>query len=430
MIGACALQDWVYSQSGNVAARHADAETRDGVGGVARSVGLMAVTKRRSHAAVESPAAAPTPAAVEEATPFALHARRIALITAGLFLPYGAWISYLYLHLQSGLLRPAVAVDDPRQLLIVGTQSAGTTDIARQLQELGLEVEHESSDATWMFARDGTVSWMHALRFLPGNAAQAQQVGLCGTMRKNMGFHPAMFRTPTRPCSYRKQWDSCWAAECRDIVRREWGCALRTSDEAHERSCETPFARALLQVRHPLRVVESLSVKFCPSLESSPHAYAQIFLTVLWPDIDWQPLGCAKTFGWLWTLYNEAMLRAHAAGAIDAWFRIEDVRDPCTIALKAGLLHANTSVNVAHAHAAAVRHCAADGSRLARPASNAGDAPNERRNRRNQGQVSLRFADVVGEDEELAGRMQALAETLGYSLEGAGDHIFPLHVDE
>eukprot|EP00965_Chrysotila_dentata_P155638 5142920-Pleurochrysis_carterae.AAC.2 len=35
-----------------------------------------------------------------------------------------------------------------------------------------LQVGHEVSDTVWSFSRDGTVSWLHGLRFLPGNAPQ------------------------------------------------------------------------------------------------------------------------------------------------------------------------------------------------------------------------------------------------------------------
>ena len=85
----------------------------------------------------------------------------------------------LWVNLQSGWLRPPVARDAPRPLLIVGSQSSGTVQMAKQLRELGLEIGHETSDSQWDFTRDGTVSWLHGLRFLPGTARNATSDHLC-----------------------------------------------------------------------------------------------------------------------------------------------------------------------------------------------------------------------------------------------------------
>lgn len=174
----------------------------------------------------------------------------MAIITAVVAFPYLGYLGYHYLHLQSGLLRQPVGPSDQRQVLIVGTQSSGTTDMTRRLQSLGLEIAHESSDTKWSFARDGTVSWLHVLRFLPGRATDEQLDALCTSFNANMGFHPAMFRTPRHGCSYRSKWDACWARECRALVREEWGCASggTSAAPAAARACETPYARALLQV--------------------------------------------------------------------------------------------------------------------------------------------------------------------------------------
>ena len=122
--------------------------------------------------------------------------KRYAWITLVVVGPYVAWVCYLWFHLQSGLLRPRVAVDHPRPVLIVGTQSSGTTQMSHQLARIGLEVGHETSDATWDFARDGTISWLHGMRFMPGRAPPATIAQLCRRFRRNMGLHPAQFRPP------------------------------------------------------------------------------------------------------------------------------------------------------------------------------------------------------------------------------------------
>ena len=330
--------------------------------------------------------------------------RTLILITIVVGGPYAAYLSYYYLHLQSGLMREPVALTSPRQLLVVGTQSSGTTDMTAKLKALGLEVEHESSDTAWTFARDGTVSWLHALRFMPGSVASTQLLELCSKSRRNMGFHPAMFRVPHRGCSYRSEWDRCWSAECVELVQAEWGCASRSS-------CETPFARSLLQVRHPLRVAESLAVKFCPSLQLPPHAHLRSFLHVLFPEHDWAARGCAVTMVWYWVLYNEAMLAAHAAGTIDGWYRIEAAH-ACQVARDAGFLNESSAI-YKQSSERAVAACSAG--------TSPGTPSHRRKNQRNQGQVTITLADIEAwpsssdaEQNTLKERLLALMSQLGY----------------
>ena len=333
----------------------------------------------------------------------AAHAKRLGLITAVIGLPYLGYLAYLYVHLQSGWLRAPVAVNDTRQLLIVGTQSSGTTDIGERLNAMGAEIGHETSDATWTFARDGTISWLHALRFMPGHAQEVSLRLFCSSSRRNMGFHPAMFRVPRRGCSYRSEWDGCWQAECVDIVSNEWGCSGGGGGDDGDASCETPFRRALLQVRHPLRVVESLVVKFCTALDAPPHQYAIAMLTALWPHHDWAGLSCASTFGWYWTLYNEAMLDAPG---VDEWYKVEQT-DPCKIAEAGGLLERGTSVD-AGTHERVLASCTKQ--QREKPPEQA------RANQRNQGKVRLSVGDVCSGADGLEERMRALAQRLGYEL--------------
>ena len=68
--------------------------------------------------------------------------------------------------------------------------------MSHQLARIGLEVGHETSDATWDFARDGTISWLHGMRFMPGRAQPATIASMCRRFRRNMGWHPAQFRAP------------------------------------------------------------------------------------------------------------------------------------------------------------------------------------------------------------------------------------------
>mmetsp|Transcript_21382 Transcript_21382/g.35379 ORF Transcript_21382/g.35379 Transcript_21382/m.35379 type:complete len:425 (-) Transcript_21382:109-1383(-) len=197
-----------------------------------------------------------------------LKSHPLILILPLVLLGYALYRSYYFLMLQRPdllNLRHAVGLEEPRQLLIVGTMSSGTTQVAADLSsQLGLEVAHEASDTKWYFARDGTVSWFHVWRFLEPPMDRHTWVTslktLCGDYSKKMGYHPALFRS-TSSCRDNGSWNTCWARECMAYLEREWGCALTS----HTRGCETPFATTLFQMRHPLRTMESLIVKFCVS---------------------------------------------------------------------------------------------------------------------------------------------------------------------
>lgn len=65
-------------------------------------------------------------------------------------------------------------------------------------------------------------------------------------------------------------WEGCWAEECRTVISKEFGCALREAGDGEEdvvdetddgtglglrnRQCSTPFRKTLLQAwNHALR---------------------------------------------------------------------------------------------------------------------------------------------------------------------------------
>jgi hypothetical protein len=147
-----------------------------------------------------------------------------------------------YIVLRSGLplLRAPLRDDEPRQILIVGTQSAGTTATSDGLRALGLEIEHENSNSGETECRDGTVSWFHGVRFFPGEAAPATVDGLCRGQFRRTGFHPHMYRSPQCWGEW-GMWGACWQRTCREVVAEIWGCARRI-----DRPCQTPFVRSLL----------------------------------------------------------------------------------------------------------------------------------------------------------------------------------------
>lgn len=340
--------------------------------------------------------------------------RGVALCFVIICGPYCCYILYLWFFLQFGVLRSAVADSGLRQVLIVGTQSSGTSQTAASLRALGLEVQHEASDTSWSFARDGTVSSLHGMRFFAGHPSSAAKHALCDHFTKNIGFHPAMFRD--RGCSYREEWGECWRRECIAIVDGEWGCALRASASASGASrCETPYARQLLQTRHPLRTLESLAAKFCldstGSLLRVDSAFAA-FAGALFPPPSAPPppstsTGCIAATGAYLARYMEDMLAAHAAGALDATYRVEDT-EPCAIARHAGFLDEDTAV-YRGAHIAARTACTASAREAARVTS-----ARPKRNRRNKGRVNISFDDVRDVDAALEARLRTLARAFGY----------------
>ena len=348
----------------------------------------------------------------ETAASSGLTVHGVALCISIVCGPYLAYVGYLWFCLQSGVLRAAVADSGLRQVLIVGTQSSGTSQTAASLRALGLEVQHEASDTKWAFARDGTVSSLHGMRFFAGRPSSAAKLALCDHFTKNIGFHPAMFRD--RGCSYREEWGECWRRECIAIVDGEWGCALRTSASASgESRCETPYARQLLQTRHPLRTLESLAAKFCldstGSLLRVDPAFAA-FASALFPPSPPSPstsTDCIAATGAYLARYVEDMLAAHAAGALDAAYRVEDT-EPCAIARHAGFLSESTAVYYG-AHVAARAACTASAREAARAKS-----ARPKRNRRNKGRVHISFDDVRDVDAALEARLRAIARALGY----------------
>ena len=225
--------------------------------------------KRKTNQDAKPPTEEPTPP--EEETMWqTLKGHPLVMVIPVVLVPYTLYLSFLYFQLQRpdiisavtlGMiqLRPAISVTDERQMLIVGTMSSGTVQVASDLQEtLKLEVGHETSDAEWSFVRDGTVSWFHGIRFLETSRDPKDMVlrwaRLCTNYTKLMGFHPNMYKSSE--CSSRVEWSKCWSKQCLNVLRTEWGCAESTS-------CETPFRTTLLQLRHPLRTMESLVTKFC-----------------------------------------------------------------------------------------------------------------------------------------------------------------------
>ena len=319
--------------------------------------------------------------------------------------------------------RASMALGEVRQLLLLGTMGAGTTSTAVHLSMLGLEIAHESSDTLIERARDGTSSWAHAIRFLRVAPPRRDAVvtRLCARARHG-AWHHIMFdggrfgggfecATRTNP-----PWDACWEAECMRVVGRELGCAL-----ADPANCASPFGRTLLQVRHPLRTLESNVVSFCRGRDTLDAARESIQLDTYDVLIPAPPRRegtnhseCSRQFGWWWVHYIR-LLRPHA----HAIFRVEDT-SPCAILALGGVLPhpppapLPESAVPRHIARRAQQHCAAA------PPSNASSRTahhgvfNHRNGARGQRPFRLTYASLRAVDPALYRAMRTLAAELGY----------------
>eukprot|EP00934_Nitzschia_sp_Nitz4_P002112 Nitzschia sp. Nitz4//scaffold26_size159584//106292//107503//NITZ4_002502-RA/size159584-processed-gene-0.82-mRNA-1//-1//CDS//3329545115//2112//frame0 len=191
--------------------------------------------------------------------------------------PYLCWTIYRFVVLQhppSGM-RPPVQLEDPRQVLILGPMSSGTSSAANKLSQTSLEIGHEDSDTSWKFVRDGTVSWFHAVRYWPPVAnetirslhishfCQLQWRFRQDGLSENYGFGPTLFGTPQYNCSFwHPQFQTCHRHACVQALEREYSCAW-------DNSCSPRFERTLLQLREPWNIVTSLTAKYCYDAEAS-----------------------------------------------------------------------------------------------------------------------------------------------------------------
>jgi hypothetical protein len=265
-----------------------------------------------------------------------------------ILIPYAFYLAFNYFRLQRpdlvasatlGMiqLRPAVSVTDERQLLIVGTMNSGMEEVVVDLnKKLKLEVGHVSSDTKWKYVRDGTVSWFHGIRFLEPIELKdlvLRWSRLCGNYTADMLFHRDMYDSSACP-SY-KLWSKCWAKQCFEILRTEWGCAA---------NCQTPYRTALLQVRHPLRNMESLVTQFCEGgLNGTIHPTFVAYASALFPSHDYGNDSCIEATAHYVLDYNQAMLKARSKGLIADVFRIEET-SPCEVATLVGLMEPATTV--------------------------------------------------------------------------------------
>lgn len=386
--------------------------------------------------------------------------QRVIMLTFVIMVPYALYNFYLFVFLQrpewlamvypsKWILRPSFSVSDARQVLIVGTQSSGTTQTADDLAtKLGLEIGHENSETNWSFVRDGTVSWFHGIRFLPRpgiddssaildlvlplppsendeEEAKTTTVTLegerlfrylvnlvCRELRPNMGFHPFMFRD-NGECSLRQSWGQCWKEECTNLLEQEWGCDLKD-----ESSCTTPYHKTLLQFRNPLHTVQSLVTKFCINgVEGEVQLPFVVFANALFPNHDFSKLSCIEASGYYVYEYNKAMLAAAKKGIVDEIYPVEG-STPCQVAKLAGFFEPSQEGYQQQIASHLTSLCGDDAAEVNQPMVST-------KNKYNEGQLSLEWDDLLGGrhgsqkndfDSDLQERLQQMAKELGYEL--------------
>lgn len=313
-------------------------------------------------------------------------------------------------------LRPAVhGTSSPRQVLILASQSSGTVQMTKELNDLGLEIGHETVDAAWSYVRDGTISWFHGIRFLTQpNTKEGMLKSITGICNDdflnifNMGFHPAEYGPPKRNCSYRSKWNACWKNECFQILLDEWGCSIKDN-------CEMKFAYNVHQVRNPLRTIESLVVKFCiGGIEGEVQPALLAYAGAMFPFHDFSNDSCVEAVGYFLVFYNEAMVEARKRGEIDSFYRIEETT-PCQVAEMAGLGSIETTVYEPNFHKVQ-KICNAENTN--QPAQ---QVVQQKLNKVNLDQVQLGWKDLRGgmhgskrKKSDLEKRVRNLYRVLGY----------------
>lgn len=266
-------------------------------------------------------------------------------------LPYGLYRAYYVLQLQHPEylgLRPALQTSDPRQLLIVAAPFSRNNKITAALrQSFQLEIGHETSDTTWNFARDGTVSWFHGIRFFHDIVPTKSLADLC--KKGEMGFHPSNYPLPDNKCSSSNAWDDCWQLACVQTVYREWGCSNTVSSSSEVTTeCDTKFEYVLHQVQNPMRTLEAFTSEYCPEGLNEPADEGFFtYATALFPNRDFTDYSCLEAAGYFLVDYHNTMIQAEERGEIDSYYRIED-SSPCDVARLGGLLDRPTTIYEAH----------------------------------------------------------------------------------
>ena len=348
-----------------------------------------------------------------------------ALLLFGI--PYGIFFLWRWVVLQHPLsgMRPAVRLQDPRQVLILGSMSSGTSstaDVLRRERSL-LEVGHEDSDTEWKFVRDGTVSWFHGIRYFPSvTDAERHETILktCavswfitsqkGSSSSNYGVAPTLFGNPDYECGFwHPNFRTCFLKSCHKALDREYGCALENN------KCVTPYKHTLLQTREPWKIVASLAAKYCldaggGQLEATlPRTFSSLLHTIhLIPNItDSCP---SQMIDYVLNYYTTILDHAPPSSDDSTVFEVYPIErtSPCEIARLAGLGKPETTLYAPN-HETYQEQCGDD----VAEASKESISKATRSNVINKGRVSIEDLLPFASKEQVKG-MKRLYRRLGY----------------
>jgi len=317
-------------------------------------------------------------------------------------IPYGINLGIRIMILQTNILaRPPVGRRDERQVLILGSMLSfgGTSknaknrydnNIANTLRrEFGLEIGYEDSDSSWNFVRDGTVSWIHGMRYFErtnesenesekpndiGSSFDQRVRHLCRLKwvlthesRDRYGFEPTVFGSDSEfnHCSiFNPDSRRCQLPVCEESVKKEYGCALRrldggdnndgndddgnntggkqsslVSNSKQQNSCDMmPFKTTLLQTRQPWHVVRSLVERYCwrkkTIQESMPSSLEDLLSTLgMVPQLDGDDHCVNQFIDYVAGYYNTVL--DNSADDDVKTYKIEET-SPCEIAELSG----------------------------------------------------------------------------------------------
>ncbi|GKZ00031.1 hypothetical protein MPSEU_000956500 [Mayamaea pseudoterrestris] len=240
-------------------------------------------------------------------------------------------------------LRPAVRMNETRQVLILGAIGSGTKQVTEGLSKvMKLELAHEGTNSLEQFTRDGTVSNFLGIRYAPTSYSRERLSSMlsntCLTKTKASGsvFSLTNYK-PTDCWPWPINNQTCRQRECLQFVGSELGCGLNNA-------CTTPFARVIHLVRHPIHVLQQLVPKLCPGNITATKAVYPAFrqMAGVFVSNEGDSL-CVASLAWYLVEYNRAMIDARKQKHIHAMLQYESL-SLCQLALAAGFGDVDTAI--------------------------------------------------------------------------------------
>mmetsp|Transcript_38250 Transcript_38250/g.56334 ORF Transcript_38250/g.56334 Transcript_38250/m.56334 type:complete len:231 (-) Transcript_38250:85-777(-) len=135
--------------------------------------------------------------------------------------------------------------------------------------------------------------------------------------------------------------------ECMQILLSEYGCETTNESNNKPHDCEIKFQTKLMQVRNPLRVMESLMTKFCPISNDDGTRKIdpsfELFANGLFAhpgtqeEEEFSSSSCLHKVAIFVLSYHQVLLSAKARGEIHAMYQIEN-SSICDVVERAGFM--------------------------------------------------------------------------------------------